>query len=720
MALYKIDSNVSSYARAWGLDTGNKVIEANSEAEARRLAYTLTGIPAAALQVSAVPPGVPLAGGMSALSGANVNLPPAALTDPAQNYNFGEVSSGNGAAFGTNLANVEGFNRAAPANGSFTSMVSSFDPNYDPSGGAYSTFNPPAMSVGNLGGINQGQYDSLGGGGFDSNRLNGGASPVGYNPTPGVYSGMYGETFDPQQSMSNPLVGGLRNQLDFANSQANAVPDFMTGAELDAAEAAQFALDQRKRDDDLREKAKQASLVSGPVRSWDSKLADITVNADGTVNLPADMWRNAGRSGGSLTIATDDKVIGRDQIEDAIRKIAELGGRKDLNANVERLLRDARAYYSNTPRGDNTWDKNIDSGLIDGKLIYDAGFKATWGSLADEILGARKATVEDQIPDGWAKNPDGFKSLSTDQQKVAIDNNLNSMKEVENFYTAEQDKQLGSGFDAEALYDVGKGVGLDDQFPKFTTKGFAVGDPAIDPIYGESSDGPNGLAGTGNEDMFIAGASQGFPVPPVVLPPQVFGPPLPPAAGQTLPFNLSDQDLFGISPEAGYKRAFGNVFGDQLTGAGPLAGYFDRQRSGLTGAFQGNALVDYLNTGSASAPTGTFENFLRERAAAPTGLNSAYGQALANYGTLRGVSQPDAPSSLSYLFAPREANDVGQAYNFLQAAQRGKYSPLVSNLFQRPSYEQSFGDYTLDAQNRAKQGQSAQNFLDFAGSRFGL
>jgi hypothetical protein len=723
MALYKIDSNVSSYARAWGLDTGNKVIEANSEAEARRLAYTLTGIPAAALQVSAVPPGVPLAGGMSALSGANVNLPPAALTDPAQNYNFGELSSGNSAAFGTNLANVEGFNRAAPANGSFTSMVSSFDPNYDPSGGAYSTFNPPAMSVGNLGGINQGQYDPLGGGGFDSNRLNGGASPVGYNPTPGVYSGMYGETFDPQQSMSNPLVGGLRNQLDFANSQANAVPDFMTGAELDAAEAAQFALDQRKRDDDLREKAKQASLVSGPVRSWDSKLADITVNADGTVNLPTDMWRNSSTApsvrGGSAG-KTASQNIGREQLEDAIRKIAELGGRKDLNANVERLLRDARAYYSNTPRGDNTWDKNIDSGLIDGKLIYDAGFKATWGSLADEILGARKATVEDQIPDGWAKNPDGFKSLSTDQQKVAIDNNLNSMKEVENFYTAEQDKQLGSGFDAEALYDVGKGVGLDDPFPKFTTKGFAVGDPAIDPIYGESSDGPNGLAGTGNEDMFIAGASQGFPVPPVVLPPQVFGPPLPPAAGQTLPFNLSDQDLFGISPEAGYKRAFGNVFGDQLTGAGPLAGYFDRQRSGLTGAFQGNALVDYLNTGSASAPTGTFENFLRERAAAPTGLNSAYGQALANYGTLRGVSQPDAPSSLSYLFAPREANDVGQAYNFLQAAQRGKYSPLVSNLFQRPSYEQSFGDYTLDAQNRAKQGQSAQNFLDFAGSRFGL
>jgi hypothetical protein len=257
------------------------------------------------------------------------------------------------------------------------------------------------------------------------------------------------------------------------------------------------------------------------------------------------------------------------------------------------------------------------------------------------------------------------------------------------------------------------------------------------------------------------------------------------AAAGSLPFDLSDQDLFNISSDAGYKRAFGNVFGNEITSRGPLAGYFDRQRSGLTSAFRSNSLVDYLkdfgldqglaNAGAggtlegpprhnyastigrtpsgavgavgpgavgpgafdptaAAAVTnvpnvlqdkfvpqsGSFEDFLRQSQSAPTGLNSAYGQALANYGTLRGVSQPDAPSSLSYLFAPREANDVGQAYNFLQAAQRGKYSPLVSNLFQRPSYEQSFGDYTLDAQNRAKQGQSAQNFLDFAGSRFGL
>jgi hypothetical protein len=346
---------------------------------------------------------------------------------------------------------------------SFSSFVGGIDSNYNPS--AYGIQNPlqPVSSLGYpigtpydpTGGASAfpqyrsmygEQYDPLGGAGYAAppaipNPISADlANQLAYANSQGNQGfgidPVYGETYD-------PVSADLRNQLDYANSQANAVPDFMTGAELDAAEAAQFALDQRKRDDDLREKAKQASLVSGPVRSWDSKLADITVNADGTVNLPTDMWRNSSTApsvrGGSAG-KTASQNIGREQLEDAIRKIAELGGRKDLNANVERLLRDARAYYSNTPRGDNTWDKNIDSGLIDGKLIYDAGFKATWGSLADEILGARKADVEDQIPkdiggsgvtNPWADtNPDGFLSLSAAQQKYVIDNNLKGMKEL--------------------------------------------------------------------------------------------------------------------------------------------------------------------------------------------------------------------------------------------------------------------------------------------------
>ena len=257
------------------------------------------------------------------------------------------------------------------------------------------------------------------------------------------------------------------------------------------------------------------------------------------------------------------------------------------------------------------------------------------------------------------------------------------------------------------------------------------------------------------------------------------------AAAGSLPFDLSDQDLFDISSDAGYKRAFGNVFGNEITSRGPLAGYFDRQRSGLTNAFRSNSLVDYLrdfgldqglaNAGAggtlegplrqnysstigrtpagavgtvgpgpvgpgsfdptaAAAVTnvpnvledkfvpqsGSFEDFLRQSQSAPTGLNSAYTNALANYGTLRNLSASQAPESLSYMFSPEQFSDVQNPYGLLQAAQRGKYSPLVSNLFRTPSYEDTFGDYTLASQDRARQGLGSQNFLDFAGSRFGL
>ena len=245
--------------------------------------------------------------------------------------------------------------------------------------------------------------------------------------------------------------------------------------------------------------------------------------------------------------------------------------------------------------------------------------------------------------------------------------------------------------------------------------------------------------------------------------------------GDSLPFNLSDQDLFNISSDAGYQRAFGNVFGDDITSRGPLSGYFDRQRQGLTNAFRAKSLVDYLNdfaldqemvnaglqgptrhnytstTGrlpdgtvgavgpDAFDPTapvafpgsnplqnqfvpqsGTFESFLRERQADPRGLNSAYANALQNYQTLRGLSASQAPESLSYLFSPTQYGDVQNAFGMLEAAQRGKYSPLVSSLFRTPSFEKAFGDYTLASQDRAKQGLGAQNFFDFAAPSFGL
>jgi hypothetical protein len=626
---------------------------------------------------------------------------------------------------------------------SFTSFVGGIDSNYDPSAyGIQNRYvnipNPVsadldnqlayANSQGNQGfGIDpvyKEQYDPLGGAGFDSNRLNGGGSPVGYNPTPGVYN-EFDEAAEierfKRESMSNRVVGDLDNQLAYANSQAN------TGAtidmdELDRLDAQRASRESQRKFDEEQARAKQASLVSGPVRSWDSKLADITANADGTVTLPTDMWRNAGRSGGSLTIATDDKVIGREQLEDAIRKIAELGGRDNLNSNVARMLQDARKYYSSTDRGRNTWGKNIDSGLIDGKLIYDDAFKATWGSLADEVLGARKADVESQIPDGWANNPSGFESLHATQQKDAIDNNLNSMEEVEDFYTAAQANQLESVADAEDLYDVGEGVGLDEELPEFTTKGFAVDDPVIDPFYGETVD-PNALgAGQlgpgegGNYDQTI----------PAVPPPQVFGPQPPPPAGAGGSFPaLSSQELIndpqGYLTAAGQRLAFKNVYGDAATGVGPLASYLQRQTFPLTNAYRGSSFANMAREQAGGvAPQVSFEDFLRTTRNQPSGLSGTYGQTLQDVNYLRGLGGGQVPVGLEGVFNPEQAANTRDARNLLQAAQRGKYSGLVSSAFRRPTEDDLFSDYVLSRQDATTAGTAPQNFLNFAASRYGL
>ena len=561
------------------------------------------------------------------------------------------------------------------------------------------------------------QYDPLGGAGFDSNRLNGGGSPVGYNPTPGVYN-EFDEAAEierfKRESMSNRVVGDLDNQLAYANSQAN------TGAtidmdELDRLDAQRASRESQRKFDEEQARAKQASLVSGPVRSWDSKLADITANADGTVTLPTDMWRNAGRSGGSLTIATDDKVIGREQLEDAIRKIAELGGRDNLDRSVSNMLQQARSYYASTPRGDDTWDRNIDSGLIDGKLLSDAGFKATWGSFADEVLGAREADVTGQIPDAWANNPDGFKSLSKAQQTTVIENNLKSMSEFES-YTAGQANQLG----AEALYDTGKGVGLDEELPDFTTKGFDFS--GADDGLGGTNGGagkpgdPTALAGTGNEDLFMAGAMQGFPVPPA--PPAFDG------AGGSFPA-LSSQELIndpqGYLTAAGQRLAFRNVYGDAATGVGPLSSYLQRQTFPLTNAYRGSSFANMAREQAGGvAPQVSFEDFLRTTRNQPSGLSGTYGQTLQDVNYLRGLGGSQVPVGLEGVFNPEQAANTRDARNLLQAAQRGKYSGLVSSAFRRPSEDDLFSDYVLSRQDATTAGTAPQNFLNFAASRYGL
>ena len=196
---------------------------------------------------------------------------------------------------------------------------------------------------------------------------------------------------------SSPFAGGEFGMPDAARDlqpipyRGQGRP--MTPAEIDSLEADRFAREERERR--AQERAQETALLTGPVRSWDAKLADIRVDGQGRVILPVDMWRNA------YKWKDDNEVIGKEQIKDAIRKIAELGGRDTLNRSVENMLQQARNYYANTPRGDSTWDRNIDGGLIDGSIITDRAFKATWGDIADEVLDARKAEIEDQLPPGF-------------------------------------------------------------------------------------------------------------------------------------------------------------------------------------------------------------------------------------------------------------------------------------------------------------------------------
>ena len=211
---------------------------------------------------------------------------------------------------------------------------------------------------------------------------------------------------------SSPFAGGEFGMPDAARDlqpipyRGQGRP--MTPAEIDSLEADRFAREERERR--AQERAQENALLTGPVRSWDAKLGDITINPDGTVNLPVDMWRNADSRPGNIA----DQTIGKEQIEDAIRRLAELGGRDTLNRSVNNMLQQAKAYYRDTPRGDGTWDRNIEGGLIPVdqrkktsagtipvSFLSDSAWKATWGDIADEVIDARKAEIEDQLPPGF-------------------------------------------------------------------------------------------------------------------------------------------------------------------------------------------------------------------------------------------------------------------------------------------------------------------------------
>ena len=72
------------------------------------------------------------------------------------------------------------------------------------------------------------------------------------------------------------------------------------------------------------------------------------------------------------------------------------------------------------------------------------------------------------------------------------------------------------------------------------------------------------------------------------------------------------------------------------------------------------------------------------------------------------------------MFSPEQAQNTWDARNLLQAAQRGKYSGLVSRSFRQPTQDDLFADYVLAKQDAATAGTAPQNFLNFAASRYGL
>ena len=135
-------------------------------------------------------------------------------------------------------------------------------------------------------------------------------------------------------------------------------------------------------------------------------------------------------------------------------------------------------------------------------------------------------------------------------------------------------------------------------------------------------------------------------------------------------------------------------------------------------------------SGTAAAASGTaagglpagysFENFLRTTRDQPTGLGGAYGQALQDVSYLRGLGRDALPPVVQAAFDPGSADATADVAGLLGAAQRGRYSGLVSSRFRQPTQQDLFADYFLSKQDAAKAGQTPQNFLNFAASRFGL
>lgn len=735
---YRIDSTVPAYANRFGLTGRDKYVYANSPSEARRTAIALIGpnLPSAALLVEEVP----AITGSTAIekgTGELLNYQPTGQqvtsVDPT-GYIPSAVEEGLGESGFTGVtdpSNIEGLYRGrsyVPPGANLPKFTGSDVPGFNlpyrgtgRAAGGFTDFTneleggpqnllypanatPPrrvTLPYDATAGPPKKEllpYDPLGGASSDYS--------IGYDPY------FYGDTFVPPTPKAvipayDPL-GAAGETLGFDPEARGIDID-----ELDRQEAERAGLEARKKL--AEDRAKEAALLTGPVRSWDAKLGDITINPDGTVNLPVDMWRNADDRPGNIA----DQTIGKEQIEDAIRRLAELGGRDTLNRSVENMLQQARRYYADTPRGDSTWDRNIDGGLIPEdqrkpgtkpSFLNDSAWKATWDDIASGVLGKKAAGIESQIPSGWANNEAGWNQLSPTQQADAKANNLNSMGEVEDFYTTKAMQYDPYGGGETGMGGLG-GPPPPTTAPPVTVPPVTAAPPGDD--SGMADFEASGAIGDPNQFDFanFGGMFQG-PAPA-------------PAAGTVGVPAFSSQDLIndpqGFLTAAGQRLAFRNVFGEPATGVGPLASYLQRQTYPLTDAYRAAGFANIAREQAGEvAPQTTFENFLASVRDQPTGLGGAYGQALQNVDYLRGLGGSQVPTALAGVFNPEQAAATRDARNLLEAAQRGKYSGLVSRSFRRPTEEDLFSDYVLARQDAATAGTAPQNFLNFAASRYGL
>jgi len=769
---YRIDSTVPAYANRFGLTGRDKYVYANSPSEARRTALALIGpnLPAAALLVEEVP----VITGSTAIekgTGELLNYQPTGQqvtsVDPT-GYIPSAVEEGlgeSGISLGLNPGNIEGFYRGGGATGNLPggpnlpgltgSDVPGFNLPYrgtgQAAGGGFTDFTngltnasfndlinmpsvaaptPPVVPVPQ----DFGMADELFA--IDPSTAGGsGSYSIGANP----YT--YGETFVPP--VKDTVVP--RDIFDVSSGATGAIP------QVDFDKQEEERREREIREQKTAKEAKEAALLTGAVRSWDAKLADITLSYDEkgnvSVNLPVDMWRNADDRPGNIA----DQIIGKEQIEDAIRRLAELGGRDILNRTVEQMLQKARRYYADTPRGDGTWDRNIDGGLIPEdqrkagtgtSFLNDSAWKATWGSFADEVLGKKAGDIDASIPFGWTNNVAGWNQLAPEQQAVAKANNLNSMQELENYYDQINLNAMDDLLNIDAMGGTSPPGGASDGTG--STDPVVVIDPmqellGIDPMGSASPESGGGTgtgtgtgtgAGTGGDPGMASFEASG----PIGDAKQfdfanfggMFQGPAPaPAAGTVGVPAWSSQDLIndpqGFLTAAGQRLAFRNVFGEPATGVGPLASYLQRQTYPLTQAYRAAGFANIAREQAGEvAPQTTFENFLASVRDQPTGLGGAYGQALQNVNYLRGLGGSQVPTALAGVFNPEQAAATRDARNLLEAAQRGKYSGLVSRSFRRPTEEDLFSDYVLARQDAATAGTAPQNFLNFAASRYGL